>query len=199
MAAFGLQSSLGDGMFIKAGLVAAVLAASAPAAAQSELTVGFDGALRGCENWLLEPATWADGLGSFASKLGLGDKAGWVTSVNEAALPPPQMRVANHYLRINSTPNAGYILVVSDRAPFCHITGGGGVDLQPIIESELASESFKGRWQEVKSQSRGDMVSTTFKSRADPKLQMVISRAAKARDRLDRVQVLASAQFDLAG
>jgi hypothetical protein len=185
-------------MLIRFGLGAVLFAVSAPATAQSDLALGLDGALRGCENWVLEPATWANGLGSFASKLGLGHKAGWVASVNEAALPPPEMRVGNHYLRINSTPTAGFILVVSDRAPFCHITGGGGTDLQPIVESELASGTFKGRWQEVKSQSRGDMVSTTFRSRADPKFQMVVSRATKAGGRLDRVQVLASAQYDLA-
>ena len=186
-------------MLNRAGLAAMVLAVSAPAGAQSELGLGLDGALKGCENWVLDPATWANGLGPFASKLGLGDKAGWVASVDEAALPPPNMRVANHYLRINSTPNAGFILVVSDRAPFCHITGGGSVDLQPAIESELASDSFKGRWEQVKSQSRGDMVSTTFRNRTDPKLQMVVSRAIKAGERLDRVQVLASAQYDLPG
>jgi hypothetical protein len=105
------------------------------------------------------------------------------------------MRVANHFLRINSTPNAGFILVVSDRVPFCHITGGGGVDLQPIIESELASATFKARWEQLKSQHHGDLVSTTFRSRSDPKFQLVISRAAKAGDRLDRVQVLATAQY----
>lgn len=183
----------------KVGVTAAILAVSAPAVGQSELELGFDGALRGCENWVLEPASWADGLGPFASNLGLGDKAGWVKSVDEAALPPPQMRVANHYLRINSTPNAGFILVVSDRAPFCHITGGGGVDLQPIIESTLASDTFKDRWEELKTQSRGDMVSTSFRSRTDPNFEMVISRARKAGDRLDRVQVLASAQYDVSG
>ena len=181
------------------GIAVAILTIAAPAAAQSEIELGFEGALRGCENWVLEPATWVDGLGSFASKLGLGDKAGWVESVNEAALPPPQMRVANHYLRINSTPNAGFILVVSDRAPFCHITGGGDVDLQPVIERVIGSVAFKERWEVGKSQTRDDMVSTTFSSRTDSKFQMVISRAARAGERLDRVQILATAQYDLAG
>ena len=189
-------------MMAKVGLVAAVLAnlaVSPPAAAQSELELGFEGALRGCENWVLEPASWAEGLGPFVSQLGLGDKAGWVNSVNEAALPPPQMRDANHYLRINSTSNAGFILVVSDRAPFCHITGGGGVDLQPTIETVLAGDTFKDRWEEVKSEGSGDIVSTSFRSRTDPKFELLISRARKAGDRLDRVQVLASAQYDLSG
>jgi hypothetical protein len=186
-------------MFVKFGVAAMVFAASTPAAAQSDLELGFDGALRGCENWVLDPTTWANGLEGFASKLGLGDKAGWVASVDEAALPPPQMRAANHYLRINSTPNAGFVVVVSDRAPFCHITGGGRTDLQPIIESELASDTFKGRWEYVVSRARGDMVSTTFRNRTDPKFQMVVSRAAKAGARLDRVQALASAQYDVGG
>ena len=191
--------SLGERGMFRVGLALAILTCSAPAAAQSELDLGFEGALRGCENWVLEPATWADGLGAFASNLGLGDKAGWVESVDEAALPPPQMRVANHYFRINSTPNAGFILVVSDRAPFCHITGGGGIDLQPTIESTLASEAFRGRWQELKTQSRGDMVSTLFRSRTDQTFEMVISRARKVGNRLDRVQVLATAQYKVSG
>lgn len=181
----------------RVGIGVLSLAMAAPATAQSDLGEGLNGALRGCENWVLKPATWAEGLVQFVIKLGLGNNAGWVQSVDDAALPPKQLRVANHYLRINSTANAGFILIVSDRVPFCHITGGGGTDLQPVVEAFLASSDFKSRWEEIKDQSLSDMASTTFRNRADPKFQMTISRAKKPGERLDRVQVLASGVYDL--
>jgi hypothetical protein len=184
-------------MLWKVGLAAVGLALSAPATAQSDLENDFAGALRGCEQWVLEPSSWSDGLGQFVTKLGLGDRAGWVQSVDEAALPPKELRVANHYLRINSTESAGYILVVSDRAPFCHLTGGGGTDLQPVVEAVLASSDFKSHWEKVEDQSLPDMASTLFRSREDPKFEIVISRAKKAGERLDRVQVLATAIYQL--
>jgi hypothetical protein len=179
------------------GIVILALASSGPAAAQSELESGFAGALRGCESWVLEPSSWANGLDKFASDLGLGAKAGWVQSIEDVALPPKELRVANHYFRINSTANAGYILVVSDQVPFCHITGGGGMDLQPAVETVLASGDFKNRWEEVKDQSKSEMVSTTFRSREEPKFEIVISRAKKPGERLDRVQVLATAIYEV--
>src|SRR5690606_5009426 len=116
------------------------LSLAAPASANTELEKGFAGALRGCEEWVLNPASWDQGVEPFLSAVGLGDKMGPVESVNEASLPPPQWRVANHYWRINSTADAGYILVVSDQLPICHITGGGGSDLQPVVEAILASD-----------------------------------------------------------
>lgn len=184
-------------MFWRIAMGVCVVAMSAPAGAQADLENGFEGALRGCEQWVLEPATWSDGLDKFATNLGLGAKAGWVQSVDDAALPPEELRVANHYLRINSTLDAGYILVVSDRVPFCHITGGGGTDLQPVVEAVLASDNFNKEWEKVKDQSKADIASTVYRSRKDPKLQIVISRANKPGERLDRVQVLASAVYDL--
>jgi hypothetical protein len=181
----------------RVGIGVLSLTMAAPATAQSDLVEGFEGALRGCENWVLKPETWADGLGYFATKLGLGNKAGWVQSVDDAALPPKQLRVANHYLRINSAANAGFILVVSDRVPFCHITGGGGIDMQPVVEASIASSDFKNRWEKINDQSLSDMASTTFRSRDDPKFQMTISRAKKPGERMDRVQVLVSGVYDL--
>lgn len=178
-------------------IVVLSLAMTAPANGQAELEEGLSGALRGCETWVLEPETWADGLGQFTAKLGLGNKAGWVPSVDQAALPPEQLRLANRYFRINSTATAGFILVVSDRVPFCHVTGGGGTDLQPIVEAVLSSSDFKKNWQKIEDRSRADVLSTTFRSRKDPKLQITISRAKKPGERLDRVQVVASGIYDL--
>ncbi|MEO6551805.1 MAG: hypothetical protein ABIO26_04550 [Croceibacterium sp.] len=167
-----------------------------PAQAQSDLQNGFAGALRGCETWVLTPSSWATGSAPFLKTVGLGDKIGLVESVSEASLPPQQLRVANHYWRINSTADAGYVLVVSDRIPMCHITGGGATDLQPIVEALLASSEFQSRWQKMKDNSQGDMISTAYKNRQEPAFSIVISRAKKPTQRLDRVQVLATATFE---
>lgn len=172
------------------------LALSSPALAQSELEKGFDAALLGCEEWVLNPASWAEGLEPFVRTVGLGNTMGLVESVDEAALPPRQLRVANHYWRINSAANAGYILVVSDQLPMCHITGGGGSDLQPIVEAVLASGEFQARWEKVEDNSRGEMISSLFQNREEPLFSIVISRATNAGQRLDRVQVLASATYE---
>src|SRR3546814_19338345 len=67
---------------------------------------------------------------------------GLVNQIDEASLPPKELRRGNHYWRINSTEKAGYVLVVSDQLPMCHITGGGGTDLQPAIEAVMASPNL---------------------------------------------------------
>ena len=165
------------------------------ASAEANLERGFDGALRGCEEWILNPASWADGPGPFVKAVGLGNEMGLVERVEEVNLPPEQMRQAMHYWRINSTPAAGYILVVSDQLPMCHITGGGATDLQPSVESVLSSRAFTQRWEQQKSSSNSDMTTTTFRNRVDPALSLVVSRAKLPAQRLDRVQVLATATY----
>jgi hypothetical protein len=179
---------------VPAALVA--LALAGPAHAQSDLQKGFAGALRGCEEWVLNPASWSNGNASFVSTVGLGEKMGLVDHVDEAALPPPQLRAANHYWRINSTKGAGFILVVSDQLPMCHITGGGDTDMQPVVSSVLASNTFAGRWKLIKESSTGDMATSQYQSVEEPKFSIMISRAKKAGGRLDRVQVLATAMFN---
>ena len=164
-------------MLMRLGLAVIGVAVATPASAQSELEKGFAGALRGCQEWVLNPASWAEGPGPFVSTVGLGNKMGLVESVDEAALPPKELRLANHYWRINSTGNAGYILVVSDRLPMCHITGGGASDLQPVVEGVLASSDFQSRWEKVRHDLRGDMASTVYRSREEPTFSMVVSRA----------------------
>jgi hypothetical protein len=181
-------------------LIALAVLAASPASAQVQpnLERGFAGALRGCEEWVLDPASWADGTGPFLKAVGLGDQMGLVESVNDANLPPEQLRRGNHYWRINSTDGAGYVLVVSDQLPMCHITGGGNADLEPAVEAVLASADFSGRWEQVNDASRGDMASTQFRSREDPRFSIVISRAKRPGERLDRVQVIATATYDTA-
>ena len=181
------------GYILSAFLASAAL--SVPAQAEPSLERGFDGALRGCEEWLLNPASWADGPGPFIKAVGLGNEMGLVESVEEVNLPPKNMRRANRYWRINSTPTAGYVLVVSDQLPMCHITGGGGTDLQLSVQTVLSSSNFTGRWEQLKNGSQGDMSTTSYRNRQDPDLSITISRAKSAGQRLDRVQVLATATY----
>jgi hypothetical protein len=118
--------------------------------------------------------------------------------VEEVNLPPKQMRKANHYWRINSTPSSGYVLVVSDQLPMCHITGGGADDLQPSVQAVLSSPEFNSRWERKTDNAKSDMASTAFRSRKDPALSIIISRAKQPGQRLDRVQVLATATYQIA-
>lgn len=179
-------------------MAAAVLAGSeAPSAPDARLREGLSGALRGCETWILDPATWSNGFGPYLGKVGLGPSMARVSSADPAALPPPALRKANIFWRINSTPTAGYMLVVSDRLPMCHITGGGDADLQPVVEDMLQGAEFTSRWKARGVRSTGDMVSSTFQSVEEPNLMLVVSRAAAAGGRRDRVQVIITGLFDL--
>lgn len=184
-------------MVLRIGAILAGLALAVPAQAQSPSEEGFSGALRGCEEWVLNPASWAEGTAPFVSAVGLGDSMGIVASVDDVSLPPENLRVANRYWRINSTETAGYVLVVSDRLPMCHITGGGSSDLQPSIEAVLAAADFQGRWEKLEDSQRGDMLSTRYRSREEPRFSIVVSRANTAGQRLDRVQVVATALFEV--
>jgi len=176
-------------------LFAAALTFAGPVRADAPLEEGFAGALRGCEEWVLHPNSWANGVAPFVSAVGLGDKMGLVAQVSDAALPPPALRVGNHYWRINSTPGAGFILVVSDQLPMCHITGGGDTDLQPVVEAVLGATTFTTRWEKMGEETRGGMITTTFRNRGQPALSILVSRARTTGQRQDRVQVLATAIF----
>ncbi len=182
---------------ISALLTLALTASPAPATAQPILEQGFSGALKGCEEWVLNPASWADGTAPFIRTVGLGEAMGVVSTIPDVAQPPPTMRRNNHYWRINSTVGAGFFLVVSDTMPMCHITGGGQDDFQPIVEGVLASPAFIQRWEKIEEKSQEGLISTRYRSREDPRFEIVISRATKPRQRTDRVQVLATASFDL--
>lgn len=178
-----------------APLLAGLIAAS-PAIAQAELTEGLAGAVRGCEEWVLNPSSWTDGTEPFLAVVGLGNRIGLVESVADANLPPPELRVSNHYWRINSTSDAGYVLVVSDQLPMCHITGGGSSDLKPAVESFLSSHEFLSRWKQENQRAKGGMVTTSYRSLAVPSFFIAFSRATKPGQRMDRVQIIATAFLD---
>lgn len=171
------------------------IAASAPVSAQTDLEQGFNGALKGCEIWVLDPESWANDPEPFIKAVGLGPKMALVETVEAANLPPAQLQRANHFWRINSTESAGYVLVVSDQLPMCHITGGGNTDLQPAIEAVLASPAFSSRWEQLNKSVKDGMAATTFRNREEPALTIQVSRADKPEQRLDRVQIIATATF----
>lgn len=173
---------------------ASVATAASPV---NPLEQGFAGALRGCEEWVLNPASWTDGPAPFLRAVGLGDQVALVSKVDEASLPPKQLRAGNRYWRINSTATAGYVLVVSDQLPMCHITGGGDADLQPVAETVLASQSFRGAWRQTQDTSNGEVRSTVFQNRADPALSLIVSRAKETGARRDGVQITATAVYAL--
>lgn len=173
----------------------AAFLAAAPAGANSDLQDSLAGALKGCEEWVLNPASWAEGYEPFLASVGLGAKMGLVDTVNPSVLPPEEYRVANRYWRINATEAAGYYLVVSDRLPICHITGGGQTDLQPEVEAVLESDAFAAKWEEIAARSQSGLNSTLYRHREEPKFTILISRAVAAGGRLGRVQVLATAQM----
>jgi hypothetical protein len=178
--------------------IATLAACFAPVAnAQSALESGFSGALRGCEEWILNPESWIDGPEPFIATVGLGAMMELVAEVDEVSLPPPAMRRGNRYWRINSTETAGYVLVVSDLTPMCHISGGGNIDLQPVVEAVLTSADFGSRWEEVRHIEWRDIATTTFRNQTDPSLSAVVSRAKRPGERLDRVQVLVTATYEL--
>lgn len=168
-----------------------------PAKADTALERGFDGAVRGCEEWVLNPKSWSDGSEPFIAAVGLGNAMGLVSQVDETSLPPPSMRVANHYWRINSTTDAGFVLVVSDRLPICHITGGGHADLQPAIQAVLSGQPFADRWEKISEATKGETTTTTFRNRRAPEFSILVSRAASPNQRLDHVQVLATATLEI--
>ena len=176
----------------------AVLLLTTATAPASSLEVGFAGTLIGCETWILEPASWVDGTGPFQNRVGLGSTMAEVAVVTDWSLPPPEMRRGNHFWRINSTLAAGYVLVVSDRLPICHITDGGNADLRPAISAVLASADFGKRWEKVSSSKRRGLVSTQYRNREERQFTFLISQPDDKHWKIDRLQVVVTAQFDTA-
>ncbi|WP_416356537.1 hypothetical protein ACLNGM_21715 [Aureimonas phyllosphaerae] len=179
-----------------------LLAISGSASAQDgpvgdPLRSGLEGALRGCEIWVLDPSSWLDDPTRFLAAVDLGGAVSETESLPEPLLPPEPFRRGNRYWRINAGPSEGYALVVSRDIPMCHITGGGEVDLQPAAEAVVASPDFAERWERIGEERRDGMVSTFFKLREEPKLSLVISRADAPGARRDRAQVIATATYDL--
>ncbi|TCL90787.1 hypothetical protein C8J38_107147 [Rhizobium sp. PP-WC-2G-219] len=181
---------------------AMLLAISGSASAQDgpvadPLLSGLEGALRGCEIWVLDPSSWLNDPARFLAAIDLGGAVFETESLPEPLLPPEPFRRGNRYWRINTGPNEGYALVVSRDIPMCHITGGGGVDFQPAAAAVAASPDFSDRWERIGEERQSGMVSTFFRLRKEPKLALVLSRAEAPSARRDRPQVIVTVTYDL--
>lgn len=172
-------------------------ASSQDAPVTDPLRRGLEGTLRGCEIWVLNPSSWLDDPARFLAAIDLGGAVFETESLPEPLLPPEPFRRGNRYWRINAGPSEGYALVVSRDIPMCHITGGGGVDFRPAAEAVVASPDFFERWEPIGEERREGMVSTSFRLRKEPKLELVLSRADALNARRDRAQVIATATYDL--
>src|SRR3546814_18158498 len=98
---------------------------------------------------------------------------------------------------LNLTENAGVGRVLSVQLPMCNITSCGNTDLLPIVEAVIASPEFARHLEAGGDLSKGDMASTRFRNREEPSLSIIISRAKSPGQRLDRVQVIATATYEL--
>ncbi|MBB4000201.1 hypothetical protein [Aureimonas pseudogalii] len=181
---------------------AALLAAVPPAVAEGPtpvdpLRTGMEGALRGCETWILDPQSWIDDPAPFLAAIDLSGRVSEAEALPEALLPPEPLRRGNRYWRIGAGGETGYALVVSVDLPMCHVTGGGGEDLQPAAEAVVGSASFTANWSRVEEERSTGIVSTLFRSRKEPKLTLLVSRADAPDARRDRPQVVATAIYDL--
>jgi hypothetical protein len=173
-------------------LAASLAAASTPLSSEQAIQT----AVAACEAWILDPKTWADDIARFPQKAGLAGRLQLQKSVPEPLLPPPSLRRALHSWRV-PVGSGGVFLTVSDQVPFCHIAGGGPDDFQPGTESALRAFVSSGQWKKGTDETSADIVSTQLVSNRSKKFTMVVSRAARANSRRDRVQVLATAQYGL--
>ncbi len=117
-------------------------------------------------------------------------------AVPSVALPPPTTRVALDHWRMPSGEGGVYV-TASDRSPACQLSGGDPFDRQPAIFAPRRSSGFVRRWKRTSDDRDGDMVSARFVSTVDPESSVILSYAAAAGGRSDRVQFLAPASYQI--
>ena len=175
--------------------VHAALASAAPSIAAASPEGGLRTALHACESWLLEPSTWADGIDGFPTRAKISGMEPR-TSVPDVALPPIRFRQNLHSWRV-PVGEGGYFVTASDTIPICHIVGGGPQDFEPGVESVLNSYEFAVRWKAINQKKHGDAISSEFRSKIDPALGMLITRADQASARTDRGQLAATLTYQI--
>lgn len=171
--------------------------AAQPEKPLGELEQGFVAALRGCEEWLLNPQSWVKTDAPFLASMGIGDKVSHVETIDEAAKPPKSMQDANRYYEIRPTDTARFYLVVSYQIPMCHISGFSDADLQPVVNTVLSSKVFRERWTQTGEEDRGNIISTWFRNHADKRFNLLVTRSENPGDRTDRTQMMASATLGI--
>lgn len=178
-------------------IAAIAIAAAAP---RGQAAVAVDNAantaIATCEHWILDPSSWADGVDQFAKKGSLAARGLTAESgVPDIALPPPNARIGMHHWRV-PIGKGGIYVTASDQVPLCHVVGGGPFDLQPGVTALQASPGLLERWKQISQETRDDLLITTYVSLQDPKLSLVLSRAAKSGLRTDRAQLIATVFYN---
>ena len=168
-----------------------------PAQAEtSELQVALSSGLAACENWVLEPKTWAENDKLFAAKIGLEGKLLPMGGIPSGILPDGLMASATNFWRIDGGNGNGIFVVASSTNPVCNVAAGGPSDLQPDAEKLIAAINQGKNWKLVDSERQDGMITSFFESMTDSKSGLIVSRASKAGDRTDRVQFLATVTFN---
>ena len=181
-----------------AAIIATVfgLLANPVKAETSELQAALSNGLVACQNWVLEPKTWTENDTLFAAKIGLEGKLLPMGGIPSGVLPEGLLTLATNFWRIDGGNGNGVFVVASTTNPVCNVAGGGPSDLQPEVEMLITKISQGQDWKIADSKRQDDMTTTSFKSIADSKSELVVSRASKAGDRTDRVQFLATVTFN---
>ena len=181
----------------RALLLFAPLLISATQPRATEIGSGFSASLATCETWILHPESWVDGTEKFQASFELGDFLSPIGTVRNWERPPEPWRVANHYWKIQTAPDTGFTIVVSDQLPICHVTGSGSKDMRPAIESVLSSPEFARHWTKDSDSKQGMLTIRNYHLTENPRFVAVVSVPDDKLWNLERPQVLMSIQFDL--
>lgn len=163
---------------------------------QQEIATGLAGVLRGCETWVLDPASWIDGTTPFLEAMNLGEQVSEVASIPDHLKPPTSLRKGNRSFRIDVNDRAGFALVVSTEIPMCHIVGVGFGDFGTAITVVLESEAFRESWHQLKELDHGSSQSIVFRHRQDNRLELTLSQPNPPATRALTIRLLATAVFD---
>lgn len=162
-----------------------------------QLQTAMSDGVHACQEWILDPKTWAENNQLFAEKIGLGDKLIAIGGLPPGVLPNELMVQATNFWRLNGGNGNGVFVVASNINPVCNVAGGGPSDLQPAAEAIVSDFKQGKEWKEMNVKSEADMTSSHFVNEANQKAEMVISRATKAGGRTDRVQFLTTVFYKI--
>lgn len=154
-------------------------------------------AIEACEAWIFDPATWATGIDHFTEKAKLTGRLERREGVPEFALPPVEWRRGNHYWYAKGRSGEGYYVTVSDLSPTCHIAGFSPHDLYADIMAEFDGTAFLSKWQLVSTVENGTIHTNNYSSGANQQFNMIASWANAAGGPTDRIQFIASMQFQI--
>ena len=161
------------------------------------IEAGLAGVLRGCETWILDPKSWADGPAPFLAAMRLGDRVSEVASIPDDLKPPQRLRKGNRSFRIDVSDRAGFALTVSTEIPMCHIVGVGFGDFVSATDAVLATEAFGASWARIGEKDEGSSHSVIFRLRRSERLALTLSQPTEDPDTVRTIHLLGTAVYDL--